>query len=104
MLPRRKRLSRASFPTHGGLKAASPAFSLSFGPSTKGGCAAVVSKAVARRSADRHLLKRRMLSVMEAWHAPGRYLVAYARGPAAKLSFRQISSELTELLVKTTNR
>lgn len=99
MVPRRLRLSRASFPGRAqGARASSEAFSLVSGPSHEGGCAAVVGKAVARRSVDRHLLKRRMLAVMRPFCAPGRYLVVYARGPAAALPYRALAAELSGLL------
>ncbi len=64
MIPRSKRLSRRTFPTIRGKTLASGAFSLVYGPSSDGGCAAVVSKKVARRSVDRHLLKGRITESM----------------------------------------
>ena len=68
------------------------------GPAKEGGCAAVISKKVARRSVDRHLLKRRMLSVMKEWCVPGSYLVVYAKGGAPSLPFKALKEELASLL------
>lgn len=102
MLPRRSRLTRRTFPANGtGKRAASPAFSLTYGPSSQGGVAAIVSKAVAKRSSDRHLLKRRMLRVLTSWHTPNRFLVAYAKKAAPTLSFKSLNEELTSLLSRT---
>ncbi len=99
MLPRRLRLSRASFPGRSaGVRVSSASFSLSTGPSSSGGCAAVVGKNIARRSVARHLLKRRMLSLMRPFCRADRFLVVYARGPAAALPFREIAAELGALL------
>lgn len=102
MLPRRHRLSRATFP-HGrdGSRAASPHFSLSWGVARSGGAAVVVSKKVARRSVDRHLLKRRMLAVMRPFVREDRFLVAYARTGAHTLPFKALKEELTALLIRT---
>ncbi|MGB4076523.1 MAG: ribonuclease P protein component [Minisyncoccia bacterium] len=105
MLPRKLRLSRATFPSpRSGSKATSEHFSLVFGPATAGGCAAVVSKKVARRSVDRHLLKRRMLSVARPFVGLNRYLVLYARAGSPSLSFKTLASELTSLLQSARTR
>lgn len=105
MLPRRSRLSRVSFPgPRAGFQASTPHFSAVWGPSTHGGgAAAVVSKKVARRSVDRHLLKRRMLQAMRPFALPDRFLVVYAKGGSHTLPFRALAEELQTLLAKTIN-
>lgn len=71
------------------------------GPSKDGGAAAVVSKAVAKRSPDRHTLKRRMLDVMRPYVRPDQYLVAYARAGSPALSYKELTHELSSLLART---
>lgn len=105
MLPRRSRLSRVSFPgPRAGFRGSTPHFSVVWGPSSHGGgAAAVVSKKVARRSVDRHLLKRRMLEAMRPFALPDRFLVVYAKAGSPTLAFRALAEELQSLLVKTTH-
>lgn len=99
MLPRRLRISRDHFSDAGtGEKAHSTHFSIVWKAAASGGCAAVVSKKVARRSVDRHLLKRRMLAVMKPWCSPKRSLIVYARGGATSLPYRVLAEELSLLL------
>lgn len=99
MIPRRLRLSRARFPSgRAGSRSQSEHFSLVTGPSSEGGCAVVVGKAVARRSVDRHLLKRRMFAVLRPYCAPGRFLVLYARTGASRLPYGALAEELARLL------
>ena len=99
-LPRRLRLSRAAFPgaLQGRHRAASEHFSLTWG--AKGGTAAVISKKVAKRSVDRHLLKRRMLETMRPYAKEGHSLIAYARSGAPSLSFPELKRELVSLLAR----
>lgn len=105
MLPRRLRLSRAGFPdSRGAFRAASAHFSLAWGPAKAGGAAAVVSKKVARRSVDRHLLKRRMLEVIRPYASPGYSLVAYAKAGSLGLTYAAVRSELEPLLLRATHR
>lgn len=63
--------------------------------------AVVVAKAVARRSVDRHLLKRRALAVMRPFYTEGRYVVVYAKKGAPTLSFKALKEELTSLLSRS---
>jgi ribonuclease P protein component len=103
MLPRSRRLTRATFPdTRTAYRAVSPHFSLSWGPAKAGGAAAIVSKKVAKRSVDRHLLKRRMLAVVASYASPSRFLIAYARAGSPALSFTLVKQELTSLLARIT--
>ncbi len=99
MLSRRLRLSRDHFEAAGsGQKAQSPHFSVIFKTTKNGGCAAVVSKKVARRAVDRHLLKRRILALMRPWCSPNRSLIVYARAGAPTLPYRALTAELSPLL------
>ena len=96
------RLSRAHFaPTGPETRATSPYFSLSLrNADGKGGCATVISKKIARLSVSRHLLKRRMLSVMKDHCAKDRVLIVYARPGAAALPYQELKAELSELLAR----
>lgn len=106
MLSRNMRLSRAHFAPHGPEKRlASSHFSLSIRESgSQGGCAAVISKKVAKLSVTRHLLKRRILAVMRPWCSGSRALVIYARPGATSLDFPTLSNEITELLTRALGR
>lgn len=100
MLPRARRLPRASFPlaAAGPLRAASTHLSLS-ASNAVAGYAVVVSKKVARRSVDRHRLKRRLFSLLRGGRLPSA-LVVYARKGAAELPFPALKEELRALLAK----
>ncbi|KND46879.1 MAG: ribonuclease P protein component [Parcubacteria bacterium C7867-004] len=102
MLPRKLRLTRAHFALHGSEKrVVSPHFSVSVRPTAvSGGCAAVISKKVAKLSVTRHKLKRRILAVMGPWCGESRSLVVYARPGSAELGFDELSQELEGLLVR----
>jgi ribonuclease P protein component len=101
MLSREKRLTRADFDAVAkGKRAISAHFSVSAAPSSLGKAAAVVSKKVAKRSVDRHLLKRRMLAAAVPYIRPGRSFVLYARAGSPSLPFGTLKRELTELLTK----
>lgn len=85
------------------MRVESPHFSATLSPlpkshPTDGAAAAVVSKKVARRAVDRHLLKRRMLAILSKAYIPGKITVVYARGGAASLPYRSLAAELTSLL------
>lgn len=102
MLPRRLRLSRASFPRgREGLRASSPFFTIVTGPSKDGGCAVVVSKAVAKKATARHRIKRQLLSILSPWCTKDRFLVVYAKKGIDTPSFKALQEELTGLLSKT---
>ncbi len=94
------RLSRAHFaPTGPETRVASPHFSLSLrqAPET-GGCAVVVSKKIAKLSVLRHLLKRRVLSVLKPYCAKDLALIVYARPGANALPYQVLKDELENLL------
>lgn len=99
MVPRRLKLSRASFPKgREGSRASSPAFTVVFGPSKNGGCAVVVPKAVAKKAVLRHRIKRRMLEVLRPWCSKERFVVVYAKTAVASLSEKEMKEELTRIL------
>lgn len=99
-LPRKLRVSRTVFSASPkeAKRAQTEHFSLTTTPSEGGGLAAVVSKKVAKRSVDRHLLKRRMLEVMRPFHKENYSLIAYARGGSPSLPFKTLKAEFEELL------
>jgi ribonuclease P protein component len=99
MLPRGLRLTRDQFPRVAqGKRAISAHFSVSFAASETGRAAAVVSKKVAKRSVDRHTLKRRMLAASLPFLADGRAFVVYARAGSLSLSSSALRTELSSLL------
>ncbi|MEK7601876.1 MAG: ribonuclease P protein component [Patescibacteria group bacterium] len=101
MLPKRKRLSRAAFKTLGPSKRlTSEHFSVSVHDTGSGRASAVVSKKVAKRSVDRHLLKRRMLAVITKHLLPHHSYVVYAKLGSERLPYNSLSKELSELLTK----
>jgi ribonuclease P protein component len=102
MLPRRLRLTRRSFaqPAHA-RRAATIHFSASLSPvPTEGGCAVVVSKKIARLSTARHLLKRRIMSVIRPWCDGPYSLIVYARAGAGTLPFKEVKKELEDLFAR----
>ncbi len=60
----------------------------------------VIGKKVAKLSVFRHLLKRRMASVIAPHCLPTRILIVYARPGAPTLDFPAIQKELGDLLVR----
>lgn len=100
MTPRSHRLPRAGFEQMTGLRrSASRHFSISYIESSPiAGQAVVVPKKVAKKSVERHLLKRRVREIMRPWAAPGRVLIIFARTGATTLPFSEIQTELTPLL------
>lgn len=100
MIPRNLRLSRAQLsPGIHGKRLESAHFSVTYRAMPgKGGCTTVISKKVAKRSVDRHLLKRRMNASLLPWCSPTRSLVVYARAGSLTLTFRELNQEISELL------
>jgi ribonuclease P protein component len=101
MLPRKLRLSREAFGDARSLKrAASPHFSVSYGPAkgADGGAAVVVSKKAAKLAVARHLLKRRILAVARPYVTADRTLIIHVRPGASALPFPELRSELISLL------
>lgn len=60
----------------------------------------MVSKKVSKLSVGRHLLKRRVLSVLKAWCLPTRTVIVYARPGSQTLPYQALKEELTELLTR----
>lgn len=99
MLPRAKRLTRATFGAVAvGKRAVSAHFSVTGARSDAGRTAAVVSKKVAKRAVDRHLLRRRILAAAVPYVVPGRSFIIYARPGALALSYAMLKKELDDLL------
>jgi len=102
MIPRSLRLTRKGFEhTRGLRRTASPHFALSYGPadpSQGGGSAVIVPKKVVKSSVGRHLLKRRVRSVLRSWSSKDRILIVFARSGAADLTFQELEHELSSLL------
>lgn len=100
MTPRSHRLPRAGFEQMTGLRrSASRHFSISYIESSPiAGLAVVVPKKVAKKSVDRHQLKRRIKAVIGPWAAKGRVLIVFPRIGATSLPFSEIEAELTPLL------
>jgi ribonuclease P protein component len=100
MLSRSHRLPRAGFEQMTGLRrSASRHFSISYANSSLiSGGAVIVSKKIAKKSVDRHLLKRRVREIMRPWVIKGRVLVIHARTGADQLPFAEMQTELTTLL------
>ena len=100
MLPRTLRLSRAGFTRAGRLmRAQSAHFSISYGTSAEAaGTAVVVPKKVAKKSVDRHRLKRQMRAVLLPYSSASRVLIAYAKPGAPLLSYQDLHQELSTLI------
>jgi ribonuclease P protein component len=100
MIPRRTKLSRqdlAGFRPK--TRVESPHFSVSLG-SEEGpkGFAIVVSKKVARLSVSRHLLKRRIASMLRELPPFDRAVVVYAKAGSPALPFANAKKELLDLI------
>ncbi|HYF29025.1 MAG TPA: ribonuclease P protein component [Candidatus Paceibacterota bacterium] len=102
MLPKRLRLSRAEFgKAAAGTRATSAHFSVTVRRNAEnGGAAAVISKKVAKKAVDRHLLKRRILEALRPEVFSDRSIIVYARAGAPTLSYAALKQELSELLGK----
>lgn len=100
MLPRRRRLSREGFDSLSKARRfSSTHFSIAVsenGPHK--GFGVVVSKKVARLAVSRHLMKRRIYSILSTFNAEKWAVVVYVRAGAEKIPFSSIESELRQLL------
>ncbi len=61
----------------------------------------VISKKVAKRSVDRHLLKRRVMEILRPWCSPTHSIIVFARSGSPTLTFRELSAEIAELMAST---
>ena len=99
MLPRKNRLQRADF-NHltNGKRHSTEHFSCTQKESPVLKVAIVVSKKTAKKSPDRHLLKRRVSAAIEENPpAPGLYNI-FARKGSQLLSYHDIKTEISTLL------
>lgn len=96
------RLSRALFaPNSHEKRVVGPHFSVTYRLlDGHGGCASVISKKVAKRSVDRHLLKRRMSAALRPWCSPTRSIVVYARPGSLALPYQEVCAEIEGLLTR----
>lgn len=97
------RLSRAHFAPQGPEKRAQSAhFSVSVRTvvAGTGGCAAVISKKIARLSVARHLLKRRIYAVVRPFCTKNQAVIVYARAGASTLPFSVVRAEIIDLLAQ----
>lgn len=99
MLSRRNRLDRGAVgELSTGKRAHVAHFSVVARPSNEARAAAVVSKKVAKKAVDRHLVKRRMIEALKPHLRGNRSFVVYARAGAPTLSFRALKEEIDTLL------
>ncbi|MBU0749892.1 ribonuclease P protein component [Patescibacteria group bacterium] len=100
MLPRHSRLSREGFDAlMRARKTSSSHFAIAHQEnSLYSGCGVVVSKKVARLAVSRHLIKRRIYSILKPFCTETRALAVFVRPGAKDLSFSEIEEELTALL------
>jgi ribonuclease P protein component len=109
VFPRKKRLSRASFPSvlKAGRRFSSQHLSVVIPkkgglPSEANGYAVVVSKKVARLSVKRHQIKRRVLAAIRTLPLPPA-LIVFPQSSVSSVSYQDIKTELAELLSKHNN-
>ena len=99
MVPRTKRLSRADFTSVAkGKRAVSAHFSLTYRITQESKVAVVVSKKIAKKATQRHLLKRRVLAVVRDILPPATSIIVYARKESVALPYSHIQKEMKELL------
>jgi len=98
MIARRNRLARADFPTllKSGKRAFSEHFSIIYSDVVCG-YAVIVSKKIIKTAIGRHLIKRRVFSILCANTTP-RGCVVFAQKGAQELSFSKIKKEINLLL------
>lgn len=104
MLPRKLRLPRSGFSdAQKHARVSSTHLSVTYKKNASPeGFAVVVSKKVAPLSVKRHLLKRRILSVVRAWSEKEFACIVYARAGADKLSYTALKTELADLKKRIT--
>jgi ribonuclease P protein component len=97
MFSRRRRVSRGDFKAAlVGRRLSSEHFSVVV-PHHASGYAVVLGKQAARLSTERHLVKRRVLAVLESLSLP-RGLIVFPKPSATHLSFADLKTELIKLL------
>lgn len=99
MLPKENRLKREDFNTlKGGKRIVTEHFSCTSHPSPVLKVAVVISKKVAKRAVDRHLLKRRIHSVIHKKSPLAAVYNIYVRKNSPALTYAQIEEEIGALL------
>lgn len=100
MLPRRSRLSREGFDSiMRSRRYSSPHFSLSIQENgLYSGLGIVISKKVAKLAVSRHLLKRRISSVLAPFYTDTRAIAVFAKPGSKELPFPELKTELLGLL------
>jgi ribonuclease P protein component len=99
MIRRARRLPRAGFTAlKRAVRRSAPHLTLSVSPAPRGGLAVIIPKKAVGRSVDRHLLKRRILSLIAPYFMPHTAIVVHAKAGAAALPFPALKAELTTLL------
>ncbi|MBI2025304.1 ribonuclease P protein component [Candidatus Kaiserbacteria bacterium] len=100
MFPRRKRLSRAEFPSalKNGRRVSSANFSAILSKNAAG-YAVIVSKKTARLSVTRHRIKRRALEALRRLNsAIPASVILYPRASVLDMGYDELKQELTKLL------
>ncbi|MFA6519341.1 MAG: ribonuclease P protein component [Candidatus Paceibacterota bacterium] len=100
MFPRRKRLSRDTFPSalKNGRRISSEHLSVVI-PAEGRGYAVIVPKKIARLSVTRHKIKRRVLAALRTLDLP-QALIVFPKASVNSVSYQDIQSELAALLSK----
>lgn len=100
MLPRTLRLPRLGFEKTRGLRrATSPHFSIAYGQIPElGGSGIIVPKKAVKGAVTRHLLKRRIRSIITRWSSADHILIITARAGSATLSSTELKDELSQAL------
>lgn len=106
MLPRLLRLSRKGFEQNRGLlRISSPHFVISYGPAQgEGGTGIIVPKKVIKGAVARHLLKRRIRTIVSPWSTKDRILIISARKDAHALPYQELEHELSSAFSSIINR
>ena len=99
VFPRKKRLSRAQFPTAlMGRRVSSVHFSVVI-PKNIEGYAVIVPKKIAKLSVTRHIIKRRVLSALRKLSLPPS-LIVFSRSSLDGVHYQDIEKELADLISK----
>jgi len=107
MLSKQLRLPRSGFQAPKTAKRlVSPHISLVFYPALpkQAGFAVVLPKKAVAQSVDRHKTKRRLLSTMRSWKAPGMAVIVYGRAGVAGMPFAELREELASLYARLSSR
>jgi len=99
MLPRRNRIHRTDFSaTNKEKRTTTEHFSCTRADSLTLKVGIIISKKTAKKSTDRHLLKRRISAVVEKIKPQKAKYMIYARKGSETLTYAKIETEITKLL------